>query len=314
MTTRPRRRSVADMKIIVGIDAREQQADALALGADLARIAGGRLLVTYVYPWSRAATRLGAPYALTVQEDAEELLKQATAGLEGVEFERRAVAEPSAARGLHGLAEEEQADLIVIGSPHRGPVGRTLVGGNGERIMHGSRVPVAVAPRGYAQGGVPKRIGVGYDGSDEAKHALSWAARLAQTVGGTVKILEVYVPVPVMGGYPGVATYPYDELDRTMREECQAELVQAIAALPDDVRPSGEMLHVPVADSLAAAAKDLDLLVIGSRGYGPHRAVLLGGVAHSLSHTSPCPLIVLPRSVGGPESEPTEPASAAARS
>ena len=287
-------RSVAVMNIIVGIDGRDQKTDALALGTDLARLGGGRLLVTYVYPWSPSSVRLGAAYARTLREDAEQLLRDATQDLDGVDAETRAVPDLSTPRALHHLAEEEHADLIVVGSPHRGPVGRTLLGSTGERVMHGSPVPVAIAPRGYAPSGTAKRIGVAYDGSPEARNALSWASKLAAGIGATVTVLEVYEPVPVVTGYPG-AGYPYDELDRTMREESRRELDEAVASLPAEVEPSGVMLNVPVAHALAEAANDLDLLVMGSRGYGPQRAVMLGGVAHALSHTSPCPVIVLPR-------------------
>ena len=49
--------------------------------------------------------------------------------------------------------------------------------------------------------------------------------------------------------------------------------------------------------ALAAASGDLDLLVCGSRGYGPVRRVLLGSVSRRLSHEARCPLIVLPRGV-----------------
>ena len=288
--------SVGGMNVIVGIDAREQQADALALGADLARPDGGRLLVAYVYPWSHGATRLGTAYARTVRDDAIEVLRDATRDLDGVDFEIRAVPDPSVARGLHRLAEEENADLVVIGSPHRGVVGRTLVGGTAERVTHGSATPVAVAPRGYTRRDAPALIGVAYDASDEAAAALAWATRFATTAGAKVKLLSAYEPTPLVVGYPAAGN-PYDELDRTMRRECRERLDAAVASLPAALEPTGEMLDAPVAHSLAEAAKELDMLVAGSRGYGPHRAVLLGSVTQALSHASPCPLVVLPRGV-----------------
>lgn len=50
----------------------------------------------------------------------------------------------------------------------------------------------------------------------------------------------------------------------------------------------------PVADALAAASQELDLLVCGSRGYGPLRTVLVGGVSHALVRHSACPVVVVP--------------------
>ena len=50
------------------------------------------------------------------------------------------------------------------------------------------------------------------------------------------------------------------------------------------------------AREIAAQGVELDLLVLGSRGYGPLRRTLLGGVARDVVTLAPCPVIVLPRS------------------
>jgi nucleotide-binding universal stress UspA family protein len=295
------------MNVIVGIDGHPRRADAVALGADLARLDGGRLVIAHVYPWSRYAERLGNAYEVTVRVDAKELLNEATSHLEPGSFELRAIPDMSVPRALHRLAAEERAELIVVASTHHGPVGRTLLGATSDRIVQGSPVPVAIAPHGYTGHGPPARIGVAYDGSGEARHGLVWAARLARRLNAAVHVLEVHEPLNLVGAYPGAA-YPYDELDRTMREDSQHTLETAVADLPHDVRPAGALLEGPVPQALADAAErlDLGLLVVGSRGYGPHSAVLLGSVAHGLSHVSPCPLVVLPRSAAGAEAEPGE--------
>ena len=57
------------------------------------------------------------------------------------------ISDKSPAAGLHALAEREAA-LIVIGSSHRSNIGRSLVGGTGERLLSGASAPVAVAPVG----------------------------------------------------------------------------------------------------------------------------------------------------------------------
>lgn len=299
----PHAPSVAGMNIIVGINEREQHQDALALGQDLARLGDGRLLVAHVYPWSRWSEGLGSVYARMLREDAEALVESATRTVEGVAFETRVLAGGSAPRLLHHLAREEDADLLVIGSSHRGLIGRTLVGSTGDRILHGSPCPVAVAPRGRrSTGQAPSRIAVAYDASREARAALAWATELAEDTGATVSVLDVYRPLSVGVGYPGAA-YGYDELDRSMRAECRHDIESAVAALPEETAGSGEMLEGPVASTLAEAAAGYDLLVMGSRGYGPHGAILLGGVAHRLAQIAPCPLIVLPRSATEDEDE-----------
>ena len=58
------------------------------------------------------------------------------------------------------------------------------------------------------------------------------------------------------------------------------------------------MLHGPAAEALAEEAKDLDLLILGSRGYGPVKGALLGSVSAKLMGSAPCAVLVLPRGSG----------------
>ena len=84
----------------------------------------------------------------------------------------------------------------------------------------------------------------------------------------------------------------------TLKEQATGELDAAVAGLDGD--PRGEpffAVGVP-AEILAEASSDLDLLVVGARGYGPLHAVLVGGVAGRVVREAACPVIVLPRKAG----------------
>ena len=72
-------------------------------------------------------------------------------------------------------------------------------------------------------------------------------------------------------------------------------LERAVAALPDDVSAKGVFVAGRPSAELAAQSEGVDLMVVGSRGYGPLAAVLLGGVTHGLVRTGRLPVIVLPR-------------------
>jgi nucleotide-binding universal stress UspA family protein len=72
-------------------------------------------------------------------------------------------------------------------------------------------------------------------------------------------------------------------------------LERAVAALPDDESAKGVFVAGRPSADLAAQSEDVDLMVVGSRGYGPLAAVLLGGVTHGLVRKAACPVIVLPR-------------------
>ena len=92
----------------------------------------------------------------------------------------------------------------------------------------------------------------------------------------------------------------------------QGALDDAIAKLPAGVDVTNEVVVARPADALAALSSDVDLLVCGSRGYGPLRSVLLGGVTHQLIEKSSCPLLVVPRGIAEPLCELAERREAAA--
>ena len=196
----------------------------------------------------------------------------------------------SPARAIADMALEKGADLIVVGSPHRGALGRTFVGSVAESLLHGATTPIAVAPRGYAAGphaglGV---IAVAYDGGEEAKLALAHAAALAAAAAARLRVLSVSssaVPMPAFTTYTPALGFDVDAL-----------LAEALAAVDPAIEAEAECLAGPIASAIAdACAEDVDLLVAGSRGYGPLGRVFAGSVTSSLICRSPCPVIVLPR-------------------
>lgn len=188
----------------------------------------------------------------------------------------------------------------MIGSSHRSNIGRTLVGGTGERLLSGAPAPVAVAPAGYATGGGRgiQVVGCGFDGSPESRRALAWAAQLARVASARLRVLSVYEPtLPAslaVGG--GLAAASINDVLRREREE---ELAQAEAALDPEIDASAKLLVRDARDLLARQSGELDLLVVGSRGYGPLRAVLLGSVSSALVRSAQSPLVVVPRAANG---------------
>ena len=239
-------------------------------------------------------------YETLVREVAESTFDQIREHLPSVPERRmQLVSDESPAAGLHALAEREKAALIVIGSSHRSTIGRILVGGTGERLLSGASAPVAVAPAGYTAGGRGiQMVGCGFDGSQEAQRALAWAAALAQAASAHLRVMSVYEPtLPTslaVGG--GLAT---GSINDVLRRERQEELAQAVAALDPAIDASEKLLEGDARELLARESGELDLLVVGSRGYGPWRAVLLGSVSSALVRSAQSPLVVVPRAVNG---------------
>ena len=84
------------------------------------------------------------------------------------------------------------------------------------------------------------------------------------------------------------------------RAEHLAVLDRAVAALPTGVKVDTELHVGDPADVLLRVSEHVDMLVCGSRGYGPIRSILLGGVSRRVIDGAQCPVLVLPRGIERP--------------
>jgi nucleotide-binding universal stress UspA family protein len=202
--------------------------------------------------------------------------------------ELRHIASPSVGRGLHELAEAERADLLVVGSCRRGLVGRVTLGDETTDALTGAPCAVAIAPFAYAERpAVLAEIGVAYDASPESEYALSVARGLASEHEATISAFEA-VSVPAYLTVPGAGAGAATESVPDMVAEARAR----IAAL-GEVEPHAA--YGAAAEELAAYSASLDLLVVGSRGYGPFGRLVHGSTSRKLARSARCPLIVLTR-------------------
>ncbi len=294
-------------KIIVGVDDSERSKDAVALAARLARRSDAELVLVCAYPHDDVPAR-GVPpaaYEQYLRKDALAALGRAADGLPATQrSETRAIPQRSAARGIQEMAVRERASLIVIGSSHRGAVGRVMAGTTAERLLHGAPCPVAVAPLGYREppGGSIETIAVGYDGSPEAEAALAGAVVLARSLGARLRVVDVLdvmlMGTPALMSGPGYYLKPED-----LGERARKHLTAKVSSLPDDIAAEPRVIEGSPEAELTRQSEDADLLVVGSRGYGPHRAVLLGSVSGRLVREAACPVIVVPRGITTPLDE-----------
>jgi nucleotide-binding universal stress UspA family protein len=282
--------------IVVGVDERGGL-DAIALATKLVSAGGGMTLALVGRRDSYLAHAIAAAgpdatrsYEEAQRDDALQLLETARdrslTERPGVDVELRYVLSGSVGRGLHELAEQTGADLIVLGSSRRGVLGRVLLGDDTRAALNGAPASVAVAPAGYRDRGPGiQTIGVGYDGSPESEHALQLARELAAEHHAKLAALTaVAIPTAVFGPGPLPLLDAIDTLVRQAKERI-ADLggVEAHAA------------YGAAAEELAAFSGSLDILVIGSRGYGPIGRLVHGSVSQQLARTARCPLLVLTR-------------------
>lgn len=300
-------------KIVIGYDDGEQAGDALALGRDLALATDAEILVAGVYHFEPFFDTVGwgntpPPPDTRPEREAAVLERIASAAPEA---EGRAVGSPSPARGLRDLAEEVSADLVVVGSCHRGRAGRILAGSVGERLLHASPCAVAIAPLGFAvreDSGIDS-VGVGYDGTPEADVALEAAKSLARAAGARLRILAVVRPEPAGYG-KGMGVVPRGAVEEATRSFLEERVDRALGSVTEDVIADASVLRGDPAETLAE--QDVNLLVVGSRRYGPIRTVLLGGVSLPLIRSAGSPVMVVPRGASGDGTSPEAGAEGAA--
>jgi nucleotide-binding universal stress UspA family protein len=290
-------------KIIVGIDDPERSKDAVALAAQLARATGAEIEAVCAYPYDDALGRgSNSIYRTYLREDAEDRISKACEGIRDLpEILPRAVADTSPARGIQDRAIHDGGSLIVIASSHSGGVGRVLAGTTAERLLHGAPCPVAVAPRGYHEqsGAAIETIGIAYNDSPESKAALAGAVAIARALHARLRVFSVldtlWLGTPALMAGPGYIRVP-EEVRAAGREQ----IAKVVEDLPDEVEAEAVDLEGDPEHELAAQTKSVDLMITGSRGYGPHRAVLLGSVSGRLVRDAACPVIVLPRGIEAP--------------
>ncbi|SNY48701.1 universal stress protein [Paractinoplanes atraurantiacus] len=274
--------------VVTGYDGGASGTDALTLASWTAQTLGVPLIVAVVHPAPAAlgSGRVDAEWVADRHRAATLVLDGARAALEGaaVEADYRLIASSSAAHGLHDLAEQEAASLLVVGAG----------GSTAERLLAGTLCPVAVAPSGLT-GPLGKlgRVGVAYVDTPDGRRALEEAARMAARTGAELRLYTVVAEAD--------ASLPFligDDAERafleTARETYEQSLSRAAETVPN-ARTDWRIESGDVVEKLATLT-DVDILFCGSRGYGPARRVLLGGVSTRLIRRARLPVVVVPRS------------------
>lgn len=287
-------------KVIVAVDETESHHDAIALARELVDPTG-QLTLAHVHvraPLHGRGSTSGEEDALP---DGSAALLADLSLADGVTA-TTAVASSSVGRGLHELVERERADLLVLGSTRRGLLGRVRVGDATRDAINGAPCAVAVAPAGYASGPHTMReIGVAYNDSAESRRALALAREIAAHHGSAVSVFEaVSLPTYLYTGFGS----PYDEFAHNLLDHVRSRLeeicdVEVHAAFGDTV------------EELTTYSASVDLLLVGSRGFGPLGRLMHSSTSLRLSRTARCPLLILTRTPVA--SRPRVPVSPGAR-
>src|SRR5215218_2425619 len=234
--------------IIVGLALREDDAAPLNLALTLARVTGSPLTLVAAVPFDPYVPATTPEYALALHQSAEERLEEIAAPLRAERAVDIEIHEGSRVGVLHDVAETTGAAAVVIGSSHRGAVGRVLAGDVAAGLLHGAPCAVVVAPREYSGHPVDlDRVGVAFADNDEGRLALDVAAGVAGLAGASLQLATVIEAERYAGMFAGLAwAAPPLETGDALRDRARAAAEASIAELDPRLRAEVRVLDRPV--------------------------------------------------------------------
>ena len=281
-------------EILVGYDGSADASVALNWALDEAGRSGRPVRLTYVFEWLTVTGWIGPGVAPGVWPD--EAARQQVD-----ELVRKAAADAAADRpGLtvHGevfdgppalVLQERSVDagMLVLGSRGHGGFGGLLAGSTAVSVTAHAHCPVVVVRDGQAATSGP--VVVGSDGSESALRALGFAVERAAQRDVPLRVLRAWEP-------PGDRWVPPDfdpeQVAASERAAAEAELAPWRESFPD-VPVEIEAVPGSASALLVEASRSAQLVVVGSRGRGGLRGMLLGSVSQQLIQHSHCPVAVV---------------------
>jgi nucleotide-binding universal stress UspA family protein len=283
------------MKVLIAIDGSPEASLAIDTAAGLCWPAGSRIDVLTVLPTD--ADLIGGPWSsfvptddarTRIRDEARSALSEATALLRrDVLTVVATIGEGRAATVIVDRAQQMGVDLIVLGARGRSALDRVLLGSVSSEVVDRAHCPVLVARHEWT-----RRILIGTDGSDEGTAAVDFVCSSGLFTDAEVGVLGVVDIHPDwwQGFTPGDgALAPSTLLPVIDDARRHADAVTANAA--ERLRASGFVSTSTVREGQAAnvivdeaATRNADLIVVGTRGHGLLKRMLLGSTARSVLH------------------------------
>ena len=255
--------------VVVGVDGSERSLDALSLADLLAGTLRSPTLIAFAHPNGRLSSLLsGGDYERLLRDVAERTFTIARERLQSVS-ERRMELVAAESPGVPASASSRAPPPR---SPSRRPPTRTLWG----RCERWAAASTARPSRSARCTGRQRSLGAPRRG---------------------LRVVAVHEPVPLVS-VSVTAGPPTGTANQVLRRQLHEQLDAAVSALEPGVEASAELSDGSPAHALRERSGELDLLVLGSRGYGPLRAVLLGSVSSGLVRSAESPVVVVPRDAG----------------
>lgn len=282
--------------VIVGFDGSDRSEDAFALAASLTE-REGRLTACCVQHVGGTdgrpevfGTRPGGRVA-----SCDELLSNLPSRT--VRTETITLESADAARSLQRAAERLGADLLCLGSSHRGRLGQALLGSVSLQALHDPPCPVAIATVGRLDAFDHVQIAsiaVGCDVSEEPEEEMRTAISLAAELGAALHVVAVAdTSVALAAHASGAMAYP--AIVRARRNAAEEGLTKLLEEIPATISATGEVREGKPAEKLVEVSHGVDLLILGSHHYGAIGRLMRHSVASSVARSAHCALLIVPR-------------------
>jgi nucleotide-binding universal stress UspA family protein len=211
----------------------------------------------------------------------------------------------SVPRALQRVVSREHRNVLVVGSSRHGGHGRVRIANRTRQLLYDLQCALAIAPRGLSEQPPPRfdRIGVGYDGGPESERALALAGAIASSCGA-----ELYLRGVIDDRIPALG-WPQAWLGGNIAASWEASVLADMESLGEQAAVASQALGVKVhvdiqqgrpAKSLLGLSAGVDLLVVGSRRWGPVARLLLGSTGEALLHDARCSALIVPRADESP--------------
>jgi nucleotide-binding universal stress UspA family protein len=201
---------------------------------------------------------------------------------------------PALPVAVHGGASEvltrasEDAELVVVGIRSAGALSRGILGSVSASVLHHAHCPVVVVPEPREEPPTPRRVVVGVDHSASSMRALGWAAQEAER--RSWPLVPVLVREPAGLGWRRSG----EPVDLALLEASErAALTAAAQQHRPGVTVEPEILSGHAARTLLDFTHPGDLVVLGARGRGGFRSLLLGSTSTAVAQHAHCPVVVI---------------------
>jgi nucleotide-binding universal stress UspA family protein len=288
----------------VGVDWSDAGRAAVEMAADLAR--GRRLPLRLVhalepplYPVRPVVGRV-TDVELMLRKSAERLLDEAVEVLQVARPEVTVVTRLAHGSAVEVLVEESRtADLVVVGSRGAGMLADVLVGSTTLHLASLAACPVIAVPAPPDLPADRHGVVVGVDGSAVSHDAVAFAFRIASALGEDVLALHSWTHPMRLGAGEKVPVVYETAVVQDGELLVTAESLAGWSEQFPDVKVEQRVVRAHPVAALVDAARAARLLVVGTRGRGPVRSLLLGSVSHGVLHRATVPVAVVPPATRG---------------